>query len=62
MMAATKRIALGAVVTALVAGLAGCSGPDTGAGGSRPAPGSDPPRRGGELSGRGAEGGRQAHR
>ncbi|MFF2134435.1 hypothetical protein [Streptomyces sp. NPDC058193] len=33
MMAATKRIALGAVVTALVAGLAGCSGPGTGAAG-----------------------------
>ncbi|MFE9366892.1 hypothetical protein ACFYNN_29725 [Streptomyces sp. NPDC006978] len=39
MMAATKRIALGAVVTALVAGLAGCSGPDTGAGGSTPGTG-----------------------
>lgn len=32
MMAATKRIALGAVATALIAGLAGCSG--TGAGGA----------------------------
>ncbi|MGW0785732.1 hypothetical protein [Streptomyces sp. NPDC002913] len=33
MMAATKRIALGAVVTALVAGLAGCSGPGAGSAG-----------------------------
>ncbi|MFF5900321.1 hypothetical protein ACFY8O_31000 [Streptomyces argenteolus] len=33
MMAATKRIALGAVVTALIAGLAGCSGPDAGVAG-----------------------------
>ncbi|GAA2964042.1 MULTISPECIES: hypothetical protein [Streptomyces] len=33
MMAATKRIALGAVATALVAGLAGCSDPGTGAAG-----------------------------
>ncbi|WP_031080967.1 hypothetical protein [Streptomyces sp. NRRL WC-3549] len=34
MMAATKRIALGAVATALVAGLAGCSGAGTGGVGS----------------------------
>lgn len=34
MMAATKRIALGAVATALIAGLAGCSGSGTGAGGA----------------------------
>ncbi|MEU0128229.1 hypothetical protein [Streptomyces sp. NPDC006289] len=46
MMAATKRIALGAVVTALIAGLAGCSGPGTGAAGSgagkKPAEGNSP--------------------
>ncbi|MFJ8882573.1 hypothetical protein ACIRJR_04080 [Streptomyces sp. NPDC102402] len=46
MMAATKRIALGAVVTALVAGLAGCSGPGTGAAGpglgKRSAPANSP--------------------
>ncbi|MFI2783679.1 hypothetical protein [Streptomyces sp. ALB3] len=48
MMAATKRIALGAVVTALIAGLAGCSGP--GGGSAGPAPGA------GEKSAPGAEG------
>ncbi|HWU06849.1 MAG TPA: hypothetical protein VN520_10780 [Streptomyces sp.] len=37
MMAATKRIALGAVATVLIAGLAGCSGP--GAGTAGPVPG-----------------------
>ncbi|MFJ8768223.1 polysaccharide deacetylase family protein [Streptomyces clavifer] len=41
MMAATKRIALGAVVTALVAGLAGCSGAGSSGIGKEAAPGKE---------------------